>query len=330
MQTQEHINIGKENMHLPYRWVWNDATARLAQTGLEADDEQKIGFQKSDDTTWVLVDYEGENKWARLDAFTDEHSSVVGGKVHTPFRWTFAIEALRLAEEVTAEDVGKVAFQQLPSSSWVLTNHNPKAWALVGGGSFRWKVDNLTALTALSVSVADRGELAFVRNTNSIYLRSQSDTWIAITEVEDTFPLRFKGVLNPASNLVPVKVIKNLKTGMTTLFFPLRNFSPSASGFEVFQSDDAEANGLIPASYRPDSGSGFWDSVRLRVEDGFGQFDGKPGTVKIEQSGKVIFSFLKYDASEGVSTSLYSDPNGWGNFGRGILPFSVTYLSPVS
>ena len=331
MITQEHISIGSANMHTPYRWVWDNATARLAQTGLEADDEQKIGFQKSDNTTWVLVDWdavESADKWTRLDAFADEHSSLAKEKVHRVFRWEFADQAARDAigtGDVTASDIGKVAIQEAPVRSlWMLTNNNPVAWKKVDGEPWRWVVDDEDALNALTPVVDDEYRLALVKDTNTLYVRRAS-SWVKINnvevEVEDTFDLRFKNVDEPASNFVTVQVTKNIKTGDVTLFFPEKRFLSEGSEPSTFETADvAEEYSRIPEEYRPIEE--IRTSVVLRQEE-MGVWT-QVGIVRLFPDGKVDFLWSIVDNNSLTSTTMFEGSAYWTFFA-----FSVTYKGAV-
>lgn len=206
MVTQEHISIDSANVHTPYRWSWTNETARLAQTGLLVGDELKIGFQKSDNTTWVLIDFDAEedaDKWKRLDAFANEHSSLEKEDVHRPYRWEFADQAARDAigtSDVTADDIGKVAIQEDPVRSlWSLTNNDPVTWKKVDGEPWRWVVADETALNALTPATDDLYRLALVMDTNTVYVRLAS-SWV---KINNNFSDSVDKVVHISGNFTP-------------------------------------------------------------------------------------------------------------------------------
>ena len=64
------------------------------------------------------------------------HRTLAGENVHALYRWQFADEATRIAaSDLTAEDVGKLAWQQDDDTFWFLTNHSPITWAPMGAGA---------------------------------------------------------------------------------------------------------------------------------------------------------------------------------------------------
>ncbi len=82
--------------------------------------------------------------------------------------WEFANSTARLAAAFTAEDIGKVAYQESDETFWWLKDHAPAAWVKVGGGGagqsdvFAWV--NFNAVGTLSIrasknvaSVTDNG-----------------------------------------------------------------------------------------------------------------------------------------------------------------------------
>lgn len=332
--TVEHKLIGASGIHSPYRWTWANETARLAETVVEGD-VYKIGFQTSDKTTWVLINHSAvapADRWGRVDAFADKHPSVTGEEVHTPFRWTFADLAARdaiVTGDLKASDVGRIALQQAPiRSMWMLTNIDPVTWEKVDGEPWRWVVANETALNALTPVGDDLYRLALVLDTNTVYVRLAS-SWVKINndKVEGTFNLRFKGVLDPANNLVTVKAEKDTRTGSVTLFFPAKSFDPSEVSSEWLQLEtagsDFEPNGTIPEVWRSESmfHGVVVGLIRFSVD---GIDTSIPASVAISTSGNVWFNRLK---ENGVGDLTYSS---WPElYKRGFRTFSVTYKGVV-
>jgi hypothetical protein len=59
-----HKDETGSSLHTPFRWIFTDATERLAES-VGATDVNKTAWQKSDDTIWVLED-DSPVTWSRL------------------------------------------------------------------------------------------------------------------------------------------------------------------------------------------------------------------------------------------------------------------------
>lgn len=57
MALKNHKLIGTANVHIPYNWVYADASAREGALGLVSTDEGKFARQSDNDSLWMLVDY---------------------------------------------------------------------------------------------------------------------------------------------------------------------------------------------------------------------------------------------------------------------------------
>ena len=55
MTAKHSLQTETEGIHQPFNWVWANSTERLAQT-VVATDVNKLGFQESDASAWVLTD----------------------------------------------------------------------------------------------------------------------------------------------------------------------------------------------------------------------------------------------------------------------------------
>lgn len=62
------------------------------------------------------------------------HCALTGDDIHVINTWTYATSAERLAATgFTADDVHKIAVQENDHSIWVLVDHSPITWQLLGG-----------------------------------------------------------------------------------------------------------------------------------------------------------------------------------------------------
>lgn len=57
-----------------------------------------------------------------------EHEDIAAANMHPLVRWTWANEAARLAQAVTADDIHKLGYQQSDSTYWLLADVTPSVW----------------------------------------------------------------------------------------------------------------------------------------------------------------------------------------------------------
>jgi len=55
----KHENAPLGQIHVPYNWIFNNATARLAVTSFLQTDLGKLAYQLSDNTLWILIGTQG-------------------------------------------------------------------------------------------------------------------------------------------------------------------------------------------------------------------------------------------------------------------------------
>lgn len=51
-----HTEATDSDIHTPFRWIWDDAAARDAETDIESHDVNKVGLQSDNNSLWVLED----------------------------------------------------------------------------------------------------------------------------------------------------------------------------------------------------------------------------------------------------------------------------------
>lgn len=146
----------------------NDVKSWIGSTGPYLSDSSKAvsGLQTD---KFPLVDNDATTKYSAREL----HKDYGVGYIHIPYNWEYANAIARLAATgFTAAQVGKLARQLDNNSIWILINHSPITWIVLGGLpvpvndedllmslSGMWKeVDPIVSLTTASWLMNDSGQ----------------------------------------------------------------------------------------------------------------------------------------------------------------------------
>jgi len=99
----------------------------------------------------------------------------------------YATEADRLAGVYTAGDVGKIYIQASDNTLWLLTNHDPQTWLLLGGADqvFNYVFVDDSDRSSHTYTTADVGKIARQTIDNTLWVLVEVDgegngTWVQI------------------------------------------------------------------------------------------------------------------------------------------------------
>jgi len=90
-----HDTFTNVDIHTPFRAVYADSTARIAESGFSAGDVHKVALQQSDNTLWLVTSVtSGVPAWTEVGGSSSGVSSVntrtgavtLGGQRHTQLR----------------------------------------------------------------------------------------------------------------------------------------------------------------------------------------------------------------------------------------------------